>query len=153
MQAIGVLLLAAATAGDGFGYSAPGVGLKKWLRPHAEVTADATGAPPYTAASVAGRGTGPASGRRFTVTKSQIHFLDTDHSGPGHMQIGWQTSGGNGERIYPPPQLVVPARYNFNQGLYLPAEDDQHSRPGESVALSVDRGRSDHPGDRRLPRP
>ena len=34
MQAIGVLLLAAATAGDGFGYSEPGVGLKKWLRPH-----------------------------------------------------------------------------------------------------------------------
>ena len=116
MQAIGVLLLAAATAGDGFGYTAPGVHLKKWLRPHVETTADATGPPPYTAAALAGRGTGPASGRRFTVTKSQIHFLDTDHSGPGHMQIGWQTSGGNGERIYPPPQLVVPARYNFNQG-------------------------------------
>ncbi len=54
MQAIGVLLLAAATAGDGFGYSAPGVHLKKWLRPHVEATSDATGAPPYTAASLAG---------------------------------------------------------------------------------------------------
>src|SRR4051794_2907990 len=34
MNTIGVLLLAAATAGDGFGYSKPGVGLKKLLRPH-----------------------------------------------------------------------------------------------------------------------
>src|SRR3954463_12420064 len=34
MHTIGVLLLAAATAGDGFGYSKPGVGLKKLLRPH-----------------------------------------------------------------------------------------------------------------------
>ena len=39
MQTIGVLLLAAATAGDGFGYDKPGVGLKKWLRPHAVVSA------------------------------------------------------------------------------------------------------------------
>jgi hypothetical protein len=144
MQAIGVLLLAAATAGDGFGYSSPGVGLKKWLRPHVETTADATGAPPYTAASLAGRGTGPASGRRFTVTKSQIHFLDTDHSGPGHMQIGWQTSGGNGERIYPPPQLVVPARYNFNQGyIYrlkmtnIPGRSNRTLYPSIEVAQST----------------
>ena len=50
MQAFGMLLLAAATAGDGFGYQAPGVGLKKWLRPHVVATSDATGAPPYTAA-------------------------------------------------------------------------------------------------------
>src|SRR3954447_5348773 len=34
MHTIGVLLLAAATAGDGFGYSKPGVGFKKLLRPH-----------------------------------------------------------------------------------------------------------------------
>ena len=62
--------------------------------------------------SIPGRRRGrPASGRRFTSTKSQIYFLD-----PDHMQIGWQTAGTNGERIYPPAQLVVPARYNFNQG-------------------------------------
>ena len=54
MQAFGVLLLAAATAGDGFGYQAPGVHFKKWLRPHVETTADATGPPPYTAATLAG---------------------------------------------------------------------------------------------------
>ena len=34
MHTIGVLLLAAATAGDGFGYGSPGVGLKKLFRPH-----------------------------------------------------------------------------------------------------------------------
>ena len=111
MQAFGVLLLAAATAGDGFGYQAPGVGLKKWLRPHVEATSDVTGAPPYTAQTLAGGAGGAASGRRFTSTKSQIYFLD-----PDHMQIGWQTAGSNGERVYPPAQLVVPARYNFNQG-------------------------------------
>ena len=54
MQAFGMLLLAAATAGDGFGYSSPGVRLKKWLRPHADVTRPTTGAPPYTATSLAG---------------------------------------------------------------------------------------------------
>src|SRR3954453_10623677 len=37
MHTIGVLLLAAATAGDGFGYSKPGVGFKKLLRPHVVV--------------------------------------------------------------------------------------------------------------------
>ncbi len=41
MQTIGVLLLAAATAGDGFGYSKPGVGLKKLLRPHVVVNGPA----------------------------------------------------------------------------------------------------------------
>ena len=42
MNTIGVLLLAAATAGDGFGYAKPGVGFKKLLRHHAVVE----GAPP-----------------------------------------------------------------------------------------------------------
>ena len=33
------------------------------------------------------------------------------------MNIGWQTGAGpNGERSYLSTQLVVPARYNFNQG-------------------------------------
>ncbi len=134
MQAIGVLLLAAATAGDGFGYNAPGVGLKKWLRPHVEATSDATGAPPYTAASLAGGAGGPASGRRFTSTKSQIYFLD-----PDKMQIGWQTAGPNGERVYPPPQLVVPARYNFNQGyIYRLKITGIPGRPSTSLYPSIE---------------
>ncbi len=115
MHTIGVLLLAAATAGDGFGYSDPGVGLKKWLRPHAVVSEPAPpGGPPINAATMGG-GPGGASmgaGRRFVNTKSQIYFLD-----PDGMNIGWQTgTGPNGERSYLASQLVVPARYNFNQG-------------------------------------
>jgi hypothetical protein len=51
------------------------------------------------------------AGRRFPNTRSQIFFVD-----PPGMKIGWQTAGPNGERIYLPGQLTVPARYNFNQG-------------------------------------
>jgi hypothetical protein len=114
MQAFGVLLLAAATAGDGFGYANPGVGLKKWLRPHAVVTGDAPGPPMYSADQVGGPGgpMGAAPGRRFVTTRSQVYFLD-----PDGMQIGWQTAAGpTGERAYVPAQLTVPARYNFSQG-------------------------------------
>ena len=32
------------------------------------------------------------------------------------MQIGWQSGGGSGDRVYLPAQLTVPARYNFMQG-------------------------------------
>jgi hypothetical protein len=134
MQAFGVLLLAAATAGDGFGYQAPGVGLKKWLRPHVEATSDVTGAPPYTAQTLAGGAGGPASGRRFTSTKSQIYFLD-----PDRMQIGWQTAGSNGERVYPPAQLVVPARYNFNQGyIYRLKISTIPGRPSATLYPSIE---------------
>ena len=113
MQAFGVLLLAAATAGDGFGYSDPGVGLKKWLRPHAVVSADAPGPPPIPRAGMGGQG-GPWARRRPPVRqhRSQIYFLD-----PDGMQIGWQTPPAptaNGS--ISPAQLTVPARYNFNQG-------------------------------------
>ena len=116
MSTIGVLLLAAATAGDGFGYDSPGVGLKKWLRPHAVVSDGAPpGGPQYTAATMGGGpggAGGGAGGRRFVNTKSQVYFLD-----PDGMNVGWQTgSGPNGERSYLSTQLVVPARYNFNQG-------------------------------------
>ncbi len=114
MQAFGVLLLAAATAGDGFGYSDPGVRLKKWLRPHAVVSSDAPGPPMYTANQIGGQGgpMGAAPGRRFVTTRSQVYFLD-----PDGMQVGWQTAAGpNGERAYLPSQLTVPARYNFGQG-------------------------------------
>jgi hypothetical protein len=116
MHTIGVLLLAAATAGDGFGYDNPGVGLKKWLRPHVvQAGPPPAGGPQYTAATMGGGPGGPemgAGGRRFVNTKSQIYFLD-----PDGMNIGWQTGiGPNGERSYLSTQLVVPARYNFNQG-------------------------------------
>src|SRR5260370_38535570 len=54
MQAFGMLLLAAATAGDGFGYTDPSAGHKHWLRSHVVTAADAPGTPPYTPASPAG---------------------------------------------------------------------------------------------------
>jgi hypothetical protein len=117
MHTIGMLLLAAATAGDGFGYDKPGVHLKKWLRPHAVVSDGAPpGGPQYTAATMGGGGgagmDGGAGGRRFVNTKSQIYFLD-----PDGMTVAWQTgTGPSGERTYTGTQLVVPARYNFNQG-------------------------------------
>ncbi len=135
MQAFAMLLLAAATTGDGFGYTQPGVGLKKWLRPHVEATSDVTGPPPYTAQSLgAGAGGAPANGRRFVSTKSQIYFLD-----PDKMQIGWQTAGPNGERVYPPPQLVVPARYNFNQGyIYRLKITNIPGRPNSSLYPSIE---------------
>ncbi len=112
MQAIGVLLLAAATAGQGYEFSAPDVGAMPLLRPHAVLHGHPQGPPPYTAATLAGGGHGPTPGRRFVTTKSQIYFLD-----PNGMLIGWQCGGGPmGERTYLAAQLTVPARYNFNQG-------------------------------------
>ena len=136
MSTIGVLLLAAATAGDGFGYSKPGVGLKKLLRPHVVThgapppggmmgagaagcsfghpgCAGGAGCPGGGAGAMGGMGAGggPGGGRRFPNVRSQIFFLD-----PNGMKIGWQTGGGGGERVYLPAQLTVPARYNFMQG-------------------------------------
>ena len=79
-----------------------------------------------------GRRHGCRNGRRFTVTKSQIYFLD-----PNGMQIGWQNgSGPNGERTYLPAQLTVPARYNFNQGYHLSAEDHQYPGPPGDRSVS-----------------
>lgn len=120
MHTIGVLLLAAATAGDGFGYAKPGVHMKKLLRPHvvASSHAEPPGGPQFTAATMgAGAmggpdGGGAAAGRRFVNTRSQIYFLD-----PDGMNVSWQVgSSPTGERSYVDSQLVVPARYNFNQG-------------------------------------
>ncbi len=137
MQAFGMLLLAAATAGDGFGYSEPGVRLKKWLRPHVVTSAEAPG-PPMYAAGAAGLGgpMGAAPGRRFVSTRSQIYFLD-----PDGMQIGWQTgaTGPNGERAYLPAQLTVPARYNFNQGyIYRLKLTNIPGRPGASLYPTIE---------------
>jgi len=120
MQTIGVLLLAAATAGDGLGYSKPGVHFKKLLRPHVVASSPTPppGGPQFTAATMGAGGAmgapgaGAASGRRFVNTRSQIYFLD-----PDGMNISWQVGATpTGERTYVDSQLVVPARYNFNQG-------------------------------------
>jgi hypothetical protein len=138
MHAFGVLLLAAATAGDdGFGYTDPGVRLKKWLRPHAVVSADAPGPPMYSANQLGGAGgpMGGAPGRRFVTTRSQVYFLD-----PDGMQVGWQTAAGpNGERAYLPAQLTVPARYNFGQGyIYRLKLTNIPGRPGAALYPTIE---------------
>ena len=133
MNTIGVLLLAAATAGDGFGYTKPGVGLKKLLRPHVV----AHGAPPaggmISDMGPGGPG-GPASGRRFPNVKSQIYFLD-----PDGMHIGWQAAGTGGDKVYLPAQLTVPARYNFMQGyIYRLKLTDIPGRAGAVLYPSIE---------------
>src|SRR4051794_12813537 len=161
MHTIGVLLLAAATAGDGFGYSKPGVGFKKLLRPH--VVAHGPAPPGGLIAPGAGMGgcsfghqgcaggsacpgaggaggggggggAGGAGGRRFPNIKSQIYFLD-----PDGMNIGWQTGGGGGDRVYIPAQLTVPARYNFLQGyIYRLKLTDIPGRPGLQLYPTIE---------------
>jgi len=76
-----------------------------------------------------------AGGRRFVNTKSQIYFLD-----PDGMNIGWQTgSGPNGERSYLSTQLVVPARYNFNQGyIYRLKLSNISGRQGVSLYPTIE---------------
>lgn len=130
MNAIGVLLLAAATAtGSGFGIGKAHVGGLKIHRHHAVVEGPppasgliqpgAPGAPgmPGMAgapgmAGMPGAAMGPGGGnRRFPNVRTQVFFVD-----PPGMRIGWQTAGGSGDRIYLPAQLTVPARYNFVQG-------------------------------------
>ena len=153
MNTIGMLLLAAATAGDGFGYSKPGVGLKKLLRPHAVVhgAAPAGGMIDSGAmaagANGAGAPGGPGGGRRFPNVRSQIFFLD-----PNGMHIGWQTGGGpNGERAYLPAQLTVPARYNFMQGyIYRLKLTDIPGRPNVVLYPTVEVAPSTPPTDAYL---
>ena len=70
MQAFGMLLLAAATAGDGFGYSDPGVGLKKWLRPHV-VTSSRRHGRPAVHRRLAGRRPADGAGKRAAVHRHQ----------------------------------------------------------------------------------
>jgi hypothetical protein len=95
MHTIGVLLLAAATAGDGFGYGKPYVGLKKILRPHVVANGPAPpggpmapgggmgcsfGHPGCTGGQACPGGGGPGGpggaggpgGRRFPNVRSQI---------------------------------------------------------------------------------
>ncbi len=156
MNTIGVLLLAAATAGDGFGYSKPDVGLKRLFRAHVVTTgaappggmiggAGATGCSfghPGCAGGATCPGGGGAggpggaanNGRRFPNVRSQIFFLD-----PNGMHIGWQTGGGNGEKVYLPGQLSVPARYNFLQGyIYRLKLTDIPGRPGVQLYPTIE---------------
>ncbi len=78
---------------------------------------------------------GAGAGRRFVSTRSQVYFLD-----PNGMKIGWQTGGGpNGDRVYLPAQLTVPARYNFSQGfIYRLKLTDIPGRTGAALYPTIE---------------
>ena len=151
MQAFGMLLLAAATAGDGFGYSDPGVGLKKWLRPHVVTSADATGAPPYNASLAGG---GRRHGRRQRAPVHQSPRARSTSSTPTACRsAGRPAPGPTARRTYLPAQLTVPARYNFNQGyIYRLKITNIPGRPAPSLYPTIEVAPTT-PGDRRLPGP
>ena len=149
MQTIGVLLLAAATAGDGFGYNKPDVGLKKWLRPHAVVS---DGAPrradrnirprPWAVARRRGHGS-----RRTPVR--QYQEPDLFPRSRRHERRLADRHRTNGERTYLSTQLVVPARYNFNQGYIYRLK--LSNIPGRQASASTRRSRSPRPPLRPTP--
>ncbi|HEY2154619.1 MAG TPA: hypothetical protein VGH33_03250 [Isosphaeraceae bacterium] len=139
MQTLALLLVAAATTGDG--YSKPYAGGLKLFRHQAVME----GAPPpggpigpagAGAPGAAGMGGGMAGqpGRRFPNVRSQVIFLD-----PKDMKIAWQTSAGpGGERIYT-PGLVVPDQFNFLQGyIYRLKISDIQGRPGVSLYPTIE---------------
>jgi hypothetical protein len=130
MQTLALLLVAAATTGDG--YSKPYAGGLKLFRHQAVMEgAPPPGGPigPAGAGAPGGAGMAGQPGRRFPNVRSQIIFLD-----PKDMKIAWQTSAGpGGERVYT-PGLVVPDRFNFLQGyIYRLKVSDIQGRPGVSL--------------------
>jgi hypothetical protein len=162
MQTLALLLVAAATTGDGF--SKPYAGGLKLFRSHAVVN----GAPPAEGPITAGPGgpggpgmggpgmggpgmggpggPGAQPGRRFPNVRSQVIFLD-----PRDMRIAWQTGAGpGGERAYT-PGLVVPDRFNFLQGyIYRLKISDIQGRPGVSLYPTIEVAPSTPPTDAYL---
>jgi len=134
MNTFGVLLLAAATAGSGFGLSKPGVGGKKLLRGHVVADGPAPPGGPITAPPGGPGGPGGQPGRRFPNTRSQIFFLD-----PDNMKIGWQSSSPTGERVFMTHDQPVPFRYNFNQGfIYRLKLTDIPNRAGVALYPTIE---------------
>jgi hypothetical protein len=123
MQTLALLLVAAATTGDGL--DKPGVGGLKLFRHHAVVEGPAPPGGPIMPSGAAGGAAAPP-GRRFPNVRSQISFLD-----PKDMKIAWQTAAGpRGEKAYA-PGLTVPDRFNFLQGyIYRLRISDVAGRPG-----------------------
>jgi hypothetical protein len=55
------------------------------------------------------------------------------------MKIGWQTTSGDGQRLYLPAQLTVPARYNFLQGyIYRLKLTDIPGRAGVTLYPTIE---------------
>ena len=142
MNAIGVLLLAAATATSSDELGKPHVGMKRLFRPHAVMHGPPPPGGPVDMSAMNGPGgpggpggvAGANAGRRFPNVRSQIFFVD-----PPGMQVGWQTAADNGDRVYLPAQLIVPARYNFTQGyIYRLKVTNIPNRPGLSLYPTIE---------------
>jgi len=145
MNAIGVLLLAAATATSSDELGKPHVGMKRLFRPHAVMHGPPPPSGPVNMANMGGPGgpggpgvagdvAGANAGRRFPNVRSQIFFVD-----PPGMQVGWQTASDSGDRVYLPAQLIVPARYNFTQGyIYRLKVTNIPNRPGLSLYPTIE---------------
>nr|UXE45568.1 hypothetical protein Hi04_10k_c4998_00011 [uncultured bacterium] len=132
MQTLALLLVAAATTGDG--YSKPYVGGLKLFRHHAVMEGAAPPGGPIAPTAGADGGLAGQPGRRFPNVRSQVIFLD-----PKDMKISWQTAAGpGGERVYT-PGLTVPDRYNFLQGyIYRLRISDIQGRPGVVLYPTVE---------------
>jgi hypothetical protein len=165
MHTIGVLLLAAATAGDGFGYGSPGVGFKKLFRHHAVVNGPAPPGGPMMAgaygtgcsfghpgcaggaacpggggAGAGGAGAGGAGGGGAGAGGRRFPNVRSQiyFLDPDTMKVGWQTGAGQ-ERVYLPAQLTVPARYNFMQGyIYRLKLTEIPGRPGVQLYPTIE---------------
>ena len=137
MYTLALLLVAAATTGDGLGK--PHVGGLKLFRHNAVVEGPAPpGGPMVMPPGGGGPGGpggmgGPQSGRRFPNVRSQITFLD-----PKEMKISWQTAAGpGGEKVYT-PGLTVPDRFNFLQGYIYRLRISEFGRGGAVLYPTIE---------------
>jgi len=130
MNTLALLLVAAATTGDGLGK--PHVGGLRLFRHNAVVEGPAPPGGPIVTQPGGGAG-GAQVGRRFPNVRSQITFLE-----PKDMRISWQSAAGpNGERVYT-PGLTVPERYNFMQGYIYRLKISDFGRGGSVLYPTIE---------------
>jgi hypothetical protein len=138
MKTLGVLMLAAAATGTGGMFDGPGKphALTSLFRPHVVRHGPPPASGPIMAppADPALSGAGFGANRMFANTTSQVFFVD-----PANMEISWQTAGPDGSPVYLPPQLTVPARYNFRQGfIYRLKLTNIADNPGLSLYPTIE---------------
>ncbi len=131
MNTLALLLVAAATTGDGL--AKPHVGGLKLFRHNAVVEGPAPPGGPMVMPPGGGGPGGPQAGRRFPNVRSQITFLD-----PKDMKISWQTAAApGGEKVYT-PGLSVPDRYNFHQGFIYRLRISEFGRGGAVLYPTIE---------------
>ncbi|WP_152051057.1 hypothetical protein [Tautonia marina] len=138
MKTLGVLMLAAAATGTGGMFDGPGKphALTSLFRPHVVRYGPPPASGPIMAPPTdpALSGAGFGANRMFANTTSQVFFVD-----PANMEISWQTAGPDGSPVYLPPQLTVPARYNFRQGfIYRLKLTNIANNPGLSLYPTIE---------------